>query len=1082
MASKSQIRHILANFTQHQTAMEQDGVSRDLELTQRSSMSLTQENSCSVYEHLDIQSFVVGQNPSIISRNRYMEGREEHGNPLAEDVVSRAHIHDMEQQHSTRTDLTTHTYTEEDTGHITLEYHPEQDHALMEQADSQDASYTLQRVAPSSQPPLYEPQTPAPPVNPFKHNKGSVLKGFEMFGATQPSSIGRHVTSPTSSRPSPDVYNVPTSPPAHLLWSPLQRRNREEEKIPVQSSLRNTLDQSISDESPQANTSRTSGIQPIDAERLFPRINGISEPRRYNSMRASQERRNELESTPPASESDGSDSDIDLEPRKRRQRRERERDIRRQLSTVELHRHMSPAQPSSSNSALVEVPSTSTGRRQSIPSDDLGQPEVIDATDTQQVDFIQDSQGHFTPSEDVKGVSPRSSHPASSLFGKVRPSNRPSDIHSTQSSPSQSDPTHHSNARLNPGPEVDAVQPLDAPSSKGHSEDSLPIQIVSPNHKDPTTPLAMKPQMFSDPGVATVPETSPAQGQIRPMGHIGLSFGPDVDEGFSQRPPGFTQDDEFLNILEPQASPVAPRRARNFRKGSLEVATSPSHEGVSAPLKYSPSKGYPLLQDEPNCSSTVESDVELTRSRPTDVTMEGSQINRPPSGNQKLSASPDDQTKAISETEPRDPLLLSKLAPISSIAVEESTLHPPEGANTRSSLDFDTPSSSELSSVPSGVVTPAVTPCLTINSYTTKPPTRSSQRLAVPRRASDIDRTLAENSSKRNAKRKSNRMDEHSTALPPRASKRQSTGRGVKDDSVDPLSLPSPSLAKQPNTNKAAQRLFEGMTFAVSYVKQEQEKDNIIRTIVSRGGAILDDGFDGLFELDSKSGDKTDSDTQSLTLAPAASSIGFVALIADEHSRKSKYMQALALGLPCVSGRWIMSCVAKDIIIDWAPYLLCAGRSSFLGNAYLSRTLKSYSATTAELQTTFASRDKMLEGKSILLVMGKGNFKRKTFMFLTRALGPSRLGQVSDYTEARQRLLDAESCGIDWDLLYVDNAKTAESTIFSSVQPSKGRASKRKTGPTGAKGSAQPTPKRVRVLTDEDMIQSLILGQLVEED
>ncbi|RDL38727.1 uncharacterized protein BP5553_03067 [Venustampulla echinocandica] len=1084
-----QIHHILATFAQHRTAMAHDAASKDLDLTQRSSMSLTQENSCSAYELLGIRSFVPGQHASIASRDRYTDGAEGRGRQSADETVAREPVNDKE-QHSTRTDLAPHTYTEDDTGHIVLEYHPEQDNASMEQADSQDASYALPRVAPNSQPPLYEPQTPAAPINPFMH-KGSVLKGFEMFGATQPSSIGRHVASPTSSRPSPDVYHDFTSPPRHSVSSPLQRRNFEEEKIPVQSSLRNILGQYISDESPQTTTPRTSGIQSFDAERLLPQINPMPEPRKYNSMRASQERRKNLDSTPPESSSDGSDSDLDSEPRRRHQRRKRERDIQRQLSTVELHRRMSPTQPSSSCSALVEVPSTSTRRRRSIQDDSLAQCEGVDARDTQQDDFIADSQSRFTNCEDVKAISPCSLLPANSAAapGEARRGNKCPQIHSSassrQSSPPQSDPSHKLNTMLNRIPEADAVRSLDATSSKGHPEPSLPLQNVSLNRKDLNTPLSMKTRMFSDPGVATVPETSPAQCQIRPMGDIGLSFGPDGDEELSQNPPGFTQDDEFFDILKLGASPDAPPRARNSRKRSLDIANSPPHDEASTTFESNPSTEYPLLKHGSNRSSTAESDVNPGRHRPTRATTEGGQAPNHSPDDQKLPTPLDDQMELRSETELNGPSSHLSLASVSSVALEEFTLDPLKGAKPSSSANLNMSSSSELSSVPSSMaVTPASAPCLSRTSSVATPATRSSQRLTVPKRSAEEGRTLARSPSKRNAKRKSVSADENPTRLPPRASKRQSTGRGVKEDSVDPLSLPAPSVANQPKTKKGIHKLFEGMAFAVSYVKQEQEKDNVIKSIADCGGEILEDGFDGLFELGPNPGGIADDDKQNLVLAPAAASIGFVALIADEHSRKSKYMQALALGLPCISGRWIMCCISKGAILDWTPYLLCAGQSSFLGNVHLSRTLRPYSATEATLQTTFASRDKMLEGKSILLVMGKGRAddKRKTFMFLTRSLGPSRLGQVADYTEARRRLIDAESCGLDWDLLYVDNAKTAESTIFTSVQPSKGRSSKRKKGPTRVDGSATPTPKRVRVLTDEDMVQSLILGQLVEED
>jgi len=275
------------------------------------------------------------------------------------------------------------------------------------------------------------------------------------------------------------------------------------------------------------------------------------------------------------------------------------------------------------------------------------------------------------------------------------------------------------------------------------------------------------------------------------------------------------------------------------------------------------------------------------------------------------------------------------------------------------------------------------------------------------------------------------------------------------------------------------------MAFAVSYIKREQEKAVATRLINEYGGKILNDGFEALFEPGpaSKPRAQSEASDSDLALSPFAKGFSFTALIADEHSRKAKYMQALALGLPCLSGRWISACVDRGKIVDWLPYLLCAGQSSFLGNAFRSRTLLPYSAADASFPETFASREKILNGKSILVVDGKGKAakeKRKAYVFLTRALGPARLEQVSDFEHARRKLLDAE--GGEFDLLYVDtNEKGAESTVFGSTLFSSGGSKKRKRGPTAVDEAPTPAPKKIRIISDEVVIQSLILGQLLEE-
>ncbi|KAG4426998.1 hypothetical protein IFR05_017519, partial [Cadophora sp. M221] len=69
---------------------------------------------------------------------------------------------------------------------------------------------------------------------------------------------------------------------------------------------------------------------------------------------------------------------------------------------------------------------------------------------------------------------------------------------------------------------------------------------------------------------------------------------------------------------------------------------------------------------------------------------------------------------------------------------------------------------------------------------------------------------------------------------PTRASKRQSL---AKDSSPDPLALCSPGAAVR--TSKVTTGLFEEMTFAVSYVAHEYEKDEVTKAIFDQGGQIL---------------------------------------------------------------------------------------------------------------------------------------------------------------------------------------------------------------------------------------------------
>jgi hypothetical protein len=194
-------------------------------------------------------------------------------------------------------------------------------------------------------------------------------------------------------------------------------------------------------------------------------------------------------------------------------------------------------------------------------------------------------------------------------------------------------------------------------------------------------------------------------------------------------------------------------------------------------------------------------------------------------------------------------------------------------------------------------------------------------------------------------------------------------------------------------------------------------------------------------------------------------------------------MQALALCLPCISGIWIEHCIAQGKILDWVPYMLAAGESSFLGGAVRSRNLAPYSATTARFEETFASRELMLRGKTVLMVMGqsrKDEERKKAYLFLTQVLGAQRIRRVINNQEARKVLLESEDGREVWDVVYVDNKEEeAEKAIFGAAGGSTGRKRKRASSSDEIDGDP---PKRVKMITDEFVVQSLILGKLIEDD
>lgn len=343
-------------------------------------------------------------------------------------------------------------------------------------------------------------------------------------------------------------------------------------------------------------------------------------------------------------------------------------------------------------------------------------------------------------------------------------------------------------------------------------------------------------------------------------------------------------------------------------------------------------------------------------------------------------------------------------------------------------------------------------------------------------------------------------------------------------------------------------KIFEGMAFAISFQSKRTGESadqysarmdtaaNIEKRIKQAGGRILINGFDELFEpipvqpASVSSKDKSHSSPPSdeptdLLLNNVGSPTGFTALIADGHSRKVKYMQALALGLPILASRWVLTCLSSSSIVDWSPYLLAAGQSAFLGDAIMSRNLQPYDAGTAQLVETVARRGRWLSGSRILLVMSTGGNKKGSrgqkerekqeegkkmaYVFLARVLG-AELRRVNSLDEAKRELERAEKDaeagnGKPYDWVYVDGkaggselftspaAVVGESDAGSATASASGagaknsKSKKRKRQSVGyvyepTEAEKQPPAKKIRTLSDELVIQSLILGRMIDEE
>ena len=1108
------------------------------DLSPKSSLSPTQANSESAYRHY-FQGMLLNRLSLTQDRDVDKDGNDNHTQKVAEPA---------KQQHSLVTDSTAYTYAEDDTGHVNLFLTAPENHGKDENI-SQDGSF-----APPphrfSQPP-FEPRTPAA-MNPFSQ-KGSVMKGHEMFGVTQPSSIGKHIASPTSSRPSPDFYGK-SSPQKRMTTSPLERHGSDASAL--QSSVRTMLRSKSTTFVQRSDSPLPASSRSCDSKRVR------REPRDiYVSTKESQERRRKASS--------GSDSETESDSEKAAIKRQWVREIDTRIQ-MQLARVIS-SRPGSGTTGEVEVPA-SGGRRSSLDEDYIAQCNGTDAPETQQDDVIIDSQTIVGEPEvidlpDQVNASQGGASHAALRADCIEP------LLSSPQLPARRQPVGTqceqelnltSQSEGNPSHPKDPASPL--------RQLSLPLQEVSMNRNDLKTPVGGKAVLvFSDGADTTIPntilETSPLmEDQIRPIGEVtSLSFGDTAyDDTVVNNAPGFTPDVEFNHFINARLSstPSPGSRTRGFHpfeQTAALAANAPSiariltdgglagNEHLSNAAKIvSSEKPYAhdtmsnreTILNEPTPHAETFQDKERKRSALRDV-QENELVDKeasyaveaphnadlPSQSQKRLEMS----SKAVLKPgkEPvakRDGLRTraelkgpSKALRSSDEITTPTSLHSSfqgtkltsaaKTSSTRSSKVASDASSRLSSPITSVDSTPApgtrfstrqkrvaflqvggATPSPA--SKTRKPTTedwRSTQKspAPLPQRSLKRSKLLASGAQtaasilSRSSKRTSTFVvDEEPLII--KTSKRQSASFSKRESSDGPLANPDAFLGSQPRLKKA-NKLFSRMAFAISYLKHDNEKSRITDLIAEQNGWILKDGFENLFESSStsRSQRRTGDEGAELNLAPTAKTVGFIALIADEHSRKAKYMQALALGLPCISGRWIIACVARGEVIDWCPYLLCAGQSTFLGNAIRSRTLGRYSATDTKFCEIFKCRDKLLNGKSILLITPKGKEdSRKAYVFLTRALGPARIAQVSDYEQARKKLLDDDS----WDLLYVDRSEgLAEAAVFGSSVASGSGSKKRKRGPTAVVDGVAPAPKKLRIISDEVIIQSLILGQLVED-
>lgn len=253
------------------------------------------------------------------------------------------------------------------------------------------------------------------------------------------------------------------------------------------------------------------------------------------------------------------------------------------------------------------------------------------------------------------------------------------------------------------------------------------------------------------------------------------------------------------------------------------------------------------------------------------------------------------------------------------------------------------------------------------------------------------------------------------------------------------------AVAKNVSTSSG---IFAGCTFAISY-DDGPRRAGLVDMMRDNGATMINESFSELFEADS--------------MQPKAhfTTTGFTALIADKHSRKPKYLQALALGLPCLSGKWVESCVSENKLVNWRRYLLAAGECDELEGAIASRNIPHIPPSEVRLVDMIDSRPLFLKEGRIIMVVGRGKaeLRMQNYLFFVRAMGAATIEEVPDIKSANA-LLEKDD---GYDIVYVDDRDLETTRSLLSGEGSGRKAKKRHAA-------------NWKVLGTQAIVQSLIFG------
>lgn len=192
-----------------------------------------------------------------------------------------------------------------------------------------------------------------------------------------------------------------------------------------------------------------------------------------------------------------------------------------------------------------------------------------------------------------------------------------------------------------------------------------------------------------------------------------------------------------------------------------------------------------------------------------------------------------------------------------------------------------------------------------------------------------------------------------------------------------------------------------------------KSRSDILSAVRDSGGVVIDDLFKYLKMDISYSPNRWVIERDAVQWVGEPKELQRLFLLADNYNLKPKYLMALALGIPCLSIKWLYACLDAGKELDWRPYLLPQGRPTVLESVTPSQQIDLNWGERPEhlfdiMENPVASR--LLEGQSVLCSgpdmtpRGKDVDKASFIVRIILAMGATRVEAVHDISYAAQPL------------------------------------------------------------------------------